>query len=228
MFGLNAYRDMLELLRSSGYRFVQFTSDAAPGDLLLRHDIDFSIDFALEIAELEAEMGIFSTYFFMITSNTYNLASKHNSELVKRIHKLGHQISIHFDPVVYRNIDVGLEQERNFFESRFGVSTNVVSIHRPGIFLDDNNRQLPGCRHTYEDVFFRNMIYLADSAGRDIRPAIAKLVESPLTRPLHLLIHPIWWTSTFERPTTTLQNWLRNQQAFLVEETRRNCKTFEG
>jgi hypothetical protein len=228
MFGLTAYCEILKMFRSAGFHFARFAPDAAPGDLLLRHDIDFSIDDALEIAEAEAEMGISSTFFFMLTSNTYNIASKRNSDLIRKIADLGHEISIHFDPVVYSDIDLGFNQERAFFEDRFGVSVDVVSIHRPGPFLNDNNRQLPGCRHSYEDDFFRKMTYLSDSAGRDIRPTVINLVEAPPTLPLHLLIHPIWWTSSSESPTATLQSWLRIQQEFLVYETRRNCKSFEG
>jgi hypothetical protein len=69
---------------------------------------------------------------------------------------------------------------------------------------------------------------LSDSAGRDIRPTVAALVAQPPAQAIHLLIHPIWWTSASESPTATLNAWLSNQQAFLIDETRRNCKSFEG
>ena len=48
---------------------------AAAGDLLLRHDVDLSLDAALRMAELEAEAGAAATYFLMTRVVFYNLDS---------------------------------------------------------------------------------------------------------------------------------------------------------
>ena len=45
------------------------------GDLFLRHDIDLSLDAALAMAELEAELDVRPTYLLMTESVFYNLAS---------------------------------------------------------------------------------------------------------------------------------------------------------
>ena len=44
------------------------------GDVILRHDVDLSLDAALRMAELEADAGAAATYFLMTGSVFYNLA----------------------------------------------------------------------------------------------------------------------------------------------------------
>lgn len=228
MFGIEAYRIILRSFQHAGFRFVPFASYSSAGDVLLRHDIDFSVDEAHSMAVAEAELGISATYFFMLTSNTYNVLSDHNRNLVRRIAELDHKVSLHFDPVPYANIDDGFRTEKALFESVFDTKIDFVSIHRPGPFLENNNRKLPGVLHSYEDAFFRELPYMSDSGGRDLRASLEELIAAGPHSPLHLLIHPIWWTVETCSPTATLQHWLAAQNLFLIEETKRNCKTFNG
>ena len=73
-FTLDHYDELLEAARAGGYRFAGFESPPGRGDLLLRHDVDLSLDAALRIAELEAAAGASATYFLMTESVFYNLA----------------------------------------------------------------------------------------------------------------------------------------------------------
>ena len=110
-FSLDHYGELLEAARAGGYRFAGFESPPQPGDLLLRHDVDLSLDAALRMAELEAEAGATATYFLMTESVFYNLASKEGVEALARLRALGHRVGLHavyphatldgrFDPVV--------------------------------------------------------------------------------------------------------------------------------
>ena len=56
-FDLAHYRELLDAARDGGYRFAFFDHEPEAGELLLRHDVDLSLDAALQIAELEAEAG---------------------------------------------------------------------------------------------------------------------------------------------------------------------------
>lgn len=228
MYGKEEYRDILKSFIQHGYSFEQFRHTGDSKTVYLRHDIDFSIRDAYEIALIENKLGIKSTYFFMLSSSTYNLLSEPNRMLVKEIQKLDHNISLHFDPVAYQDIDQGFLNERNIFNKLFNVDIDIVSIHRPGDFLINNNRKLHDCLHTYEDRFFKEMIYISDSGGRDVKQKLKDMAATKLDMALHLLLHPIWWTSKSEDPTQTLSSWLHRNSEFLVEETRRNCKTFNG
>ena len=54
-FTLDHYRELLQAARKGGYRFSHFDQPPRRGDLLLRHDVDLSLEAALRMAELEAE-----------------------------------------------------------------------------------------------------------------------------------------------------------------------------
>ena len=49
------YEELLEAAQAGGYRFAGFDRDPEPGDLLLRHDVDLSLEAALRMARLEAD-----------------------------------------------------------------------------------------------------------------------------------------------------------------------------
>ena len=65
------------------------------GDLILRHDIDLSLDAALRLAELEAAAGARATYFLMTESVFYNLASDEGERTLERLRELGHRVGLH-------------------------------------------------------------------------------------------------------------------------------------
>src|SRR6478736_4805823 len=110
-FDLDHYRELLDAAKAGGYRFAFFDHQPAAGDLLLRHDVDLSLDAALRLAELEAEAGAQATYFLMTESVFYNLASEEGRAATERLRELGHRVGLHavwprtelddrFDPVV--------------------------------------------------------------------------------------------------------------------------------
>ena len=153
-FDLAHYRELLDAARAGGYRFAFFDHDPQPGDLLLRHDVDLSLEAAIAVAELEAEEGAAATYFLMTESVFYNLASPPAERAVERIRELGHRIGLHavwpravfderFDRVVaWHNPDPPYMREPvdgavNVMEERFSGSYRS----------DSNQRWRSGCPH---------------------------------------------------------------------------------
>ena len=227
MFSLDQYKKLIFKLIENGLTpTTDWTGIASINTLLIRHDIDFSVDFAYKLALFESELGIRSTYFLMLTSNMYNLISRKNQKLVKRIIKLGHKVSIHFDPSAHEELEE-FENEKRIFEKIFNVEVDIVSVHRPGPFLDNNNVSLCGIPQTYSDAYFRNMKYLSDSGGRDVMPLIFEYLNGKRSQGLHLLIHPVWWIARQQNPTETLNFWRKKNSEFLKSEVRLNCKTYE-
>jgi len=55
-FDLAHYRELIEAARSGGYGFAFFDRDPQARTLLLRHDVDLSLEAALRMAELEHEL----------------------------------------------------------------------------------------------------------------------------------------------------------------------------
>lgn len=150
------YRELLQAAKTGGYRFAFFDHEPAAGDLLLRHDVDLSLDAALTLAELEAESGAAATYFLMTRSVFYNLASPEGEGAVSRLRELGHRVGLHaihpqldlddrFDPVVaWHNPDA------EFMREPLDGAVNVMqaSYFDPDHYRSDSNQHWrSGCPH---------------------------------------------------------------------------------
>ena len=94
-FTFEHYRELLGAAEEGGYRYAFFEGAPREGDLLLRHDVDLSLDAALRLAELEAEAGARATYFLMTESVFYNLASEEGERALARLRELGHRVGLH-------------------------------------------------------------------------------------------------------------------------------------
>jgi hypothetical protein len=155
-FDLEHYRELLDAARAGGYRFAFFDREPAPGDLLLRHDVDLSLDAALTLAELEAEAGAHATYFLMARSVFYNLASPEGERAITRLRELGHRVGLHavyprlelddrFDPVVaWHNPDP------EFMAEPLDGAVNVMQTgyFDPNHYRSDSNQHWRnGCPH---------------------------------------------------------------------------------
>jgi len=155
-FDVDHYRELIEAAKAGGYRFAFFDRDPDPGDLLLRHDVDLSLAAALDLAELEHELGAASTYFLMTKSVFYNLNSSEGERAIARMRELGHQVGLHavwpdaslddrFDPVVaWHNPDPAYMSEpveggANVMEPRFFSPETYRS--------DSNQHWRHGCPH---------------------------------------------------------------------------------
>ena len=101
-FTYAAYRDLLSLLRERGYAVRNYHNYMdAPRCVILRHDIDYSLQQAVELAELETEEGVQSTWFVLLRTDFYNVFSKSGTEALQHIRSLGHEIGLHFDEASY-------------------------------------------------------------------------------------------------------------------------------
>ena len=94
-FDLAHYAELLDAAGEGGYRFASFDRPPGAGDLLLRHDVDMSLDAALTMAELEAARGVPATYFLMTRGEFYNLDSRSGVAALVRLRDLGHRVGLH-------------------------------------------------------------------------------------------------------------------------------------
>ena len=227
MFNLKLYKTLIKRLLNAGLKpSTNWNKKLSKNTLFIRHDIDFSIEYAYRLALCESRLKIYSSFFFMMSTNFYNLLSSHNQKLVKEISSMGHKVSIHFDPTVYKNLKY-FKYEKNVFENIFGENVDIVSIHRPRFFLKSNNIKLSGISQTYQDVFFKKMKYISDSNCRDVFPQITKFLEEPRKFGLHLLIHPIWWMDMGSNPSKTINNWRNQNKDFITSEIINNLIVYK-
>jgi len=155
-FDLDHYRELLAAAKTGGYRFALFDREPAAGDLLLRHDVDLSLDAALTLAGLEAEAGATATYFLMTRSVFYNLASPEGERALVRLRELGHRVGLHavhpqldlderFDPVVaWHNPDPEFMRE----PLDGAVNAMQAPYFDPDHYRSDSNQHWrSGCPH---------------------------------------------------------------------------------
>lgn len=95
----------------------------------------------------------------------YNVLSGNDFQNVKRIRELGHSISIHFDPTIYMDFYDGLAMETKMFDVAFNEPVKIISLHRPNDFFLQFDSTILGVEHTYQNKYFRDIKYFADSTG---------------------------------------------------------------
>jgi hypothetical protein len=94
-FDVTHYGELLDAAQAGGYRFATFEAEPKAGDVLLRHDVDLSLEAALELARLEHERSAHATYFLMTESVFYNLDSQQGRETTRELRSLGHAVGLH-------------------------------------------------------------------------------------------------------------------------------------
>jgi hypothetical protein len=98
-FTVSVYHQLLFAIKQAGYTFFTFEdwcSGKAHGRyVVLRHDVDLKAFNSLEIAKLEAEMGIRATYYFRAKSESKQ------SEIIKAIVDLNHEIGYHYNDLCF-------------------------------------------------------------------------------------------------------------------------------
>jgi len=94
-FDLDHYAELLDAASAGGYRWAAFDHEPEPRDLFLRHDVDLSLDAALQMARLEREHDATATYFLMTESVFYNLAASEGRSTIDELRALGHHVGLH-------------------------------------------------------------------------------------------------------------------------------------
>src|SRR5262245_24675671 len=101
-FTLDAYRELLRRLVSLGYQTTDFQgADPAKRHLVLRHDVDMTLESAVRMATVEAELKLPACYFVLVRNGLYNPFSGLATAAMQQLGGLGHEIGLHFDTSLY-------------------------------------------------------------------------------------------------------------------------------
>ena len=161
-FSYGYYQYMLECALAANRQFLFFTEfdpTLHSHVVLLRHDIDISLQSAVKMARFEHSMGVKATYFIRLNSTFYNPFSQHEFPLLQEIINLGHDIGLHFDPSFYQNAGLdlleGVRREKNALGSMLGQEVNAISQHRPFSLGIKNLENEPLFRFCVSNSLFR-------------------------------------------------------------------------
>lgn len=195
-FSLEHYREILRAAGEGGYRFAFFGSPPSEGDLFLRHDVDLSLEAALEMAELEADEGVATTYLLMTRSVFYNLASHEGERAIARLRELGHQVGLH---AVHPEVELN---------ARFDP---IVAWHNPEpAFM---TAPIDGVVNVMEQTHFDPATYRSDSNHRWRSGCPHDELRAAAFPWLQLLVHPEIWVYPGSTMAATMQAMLDAQRA---------------
>jgi len=201
-FTFGGYENLLNALRAQDYSICSYqnymTYEKAA---ILRHDIDQSLEKALEFAQLEKQKDVQTTYFVLLSSDFYNTASAHNTAIIHQIKDLGHDIGLHFDETKYHSsIPLHIKDEISILTDILGFPIRSVSMHRPSKKTLEANYAFSNIANSYSSTFFRDFKYISDSR-RNWREPVLDIISNGMYKRLHILTHPFWYETKSTDPS---------------------------
>jgi len=198
-FSLNSYRDILKTGLEEGLKFLDFSEARAykgGRSCILRHDIDIDMEAAHRMARIEADLGVFSTYFLMLRSPVYNLFGRANFRYAQSILDMGHHLGLHYDegftPEKDYDLNEWVEKEARVLSDLLKKEIAVVSFHQPGQRVLQNEIKLLNFLNTYDKEDMSGITYYSDS-NMQFRVDPFTLMKDSSIQKLQILIHPVWW-----------------------------------
>jgi hypothetical protein len=161
--------------------------------VLMRHDIEFSLDGALELAKIDNCLDVQSTFFLLCTSD-YNIFEESGATIVKKILDLGHDIGLHYDMALFEGIGVDPEQAARqmiaLMETFWGTKIYSMSSHLP--MRSGLTFGIDGLVDVYEPLYLKEIKYISDSAQKWREGVITSILDK--YPKIHLLTHEYTWS----------------------------------
>lgn len=196
-FTYEAYRKFLKLLKQR-YKIVPFCEVSKKEDsfLILRHDVDASLDAALKLAKMENSLGVRATYFVLFSHKLYNLLQKDDLNVLRKIAEFGHEIGLHYDVAAHeaygRDLKKTLENEIILLEHLLDKRISSIACHNVSIMSgEDPFRNARNYINVYDPELCKN--YVSDSCRAWYLEHLAQLLAFKYEK-VQLLIHPFLWT----------------------------------
>jgi hypothetical protein len=202
-FSLGHYGELIEAAKAGGYRFGSFDREPQDGDLLLRHDVDLSLEAALAVARLEAELEAPATYFLLRESSFYNLDSAFGRAAIDELRSLGHRVGLH------------AVHPRAGLDERFDP---VVAWHNPD--PEYMREPIPGVVNVMQDGYFDPATYRSDSNQHWRNGCPHEQLAAGAFPWLQLLTHPEIWAYEGATMRASMESFLDADRAVRLEHLR--------
>lgn len=230
-FSHKSYLDLLHYIKGLGRSIGPFRDFPASGPyVILRHDIDFSIIKAEEMAELDRSAGVQSTFFVLLTTPYYNALDDSNLRALRRVLAMGHEIGLHYDcsGFEYLTHERQLARIRALIaclESHLDTEVTAIAQHKPT--AANTRPEFPGYRDAYSRRYFEDIGYISDSRMMfRVRDVYAFFRDHPRCQ---AVLHPIWWHArpqTREQIFSGLKQQLSAQFSQMIDEEDRVIREF--
>lgn len=191
-FSLDSYRELIQGGLTKGFRPMGFCDEPRDGrTLLLRHDVDYSLEMAVHVARVNAELGVAATFFILVRAHGYNPRSKASASRLEELVKLGQRIGVH--------VAGAAEDVAGDFEclSQEVQVERVFSWHNPTSAIIERYRDqesVAGLTNVYSRRFLDDALYRSDSNLDRRYEELASAFDAGMGT-VHLLLHPINWVA---------------------------------
>lgn len=201
------YRKIIKDIQSTGYYCDYKEAMSREHFIVVRHDVEFSMERAFQMSLVESEEGFSSTYFVQITNNSYNALSKQNIELMRDMSVRGHHIGLHYHlngQTDYLTVRDGVRDQIRIMSEMVGLNIDRYSFHRPVKEVYYYDIRIDGIINAYSKEFFSYADSISEDTKLDVKyisdskhkwnygyPDVATLEKYSK---IQLLIHPFSWT----------------------------------
>jgi len=206
-FTYKYYEAMLAKAITMGFCISSFEHYSSENEktIILRHDVDYTINGVIQLAEIEARLGVTATYLFRIHAHEYNVLTPHVNALIKTLLDMGHEIGLHNEAMTVsratnRDPMELLKIGKQVLELAADVQIKTCSEHRDvshvvhgtGKFNDHYDCHEAGIiNDSMESRFFKQMKYLSDANGVWREGDLLQHLDEH--NRFQVLVHPDWW-----------------------------------
>jgi hypothetical protein len=192
MFSLDSYRALLKVAIDGGFEAVSFNQASwPPKAMLLRHDVDYSLEMAVELARVNAELGVAGTFFILARGHAYNPTSRASVERIEALVTLRQRLGLHV-----AGGDDNIARDFEYLSEQFPLEP-VFSWHNPNPAILEKHRErevIAGLTNVYSTRFLDDALYCSDSNfGRTYADLASAFGTGRVA--VHLLVHPINWVA---------------------------------
>ena len=219
----NTLRDIKKTHRFSSYQ------DSSNDDVILRHDVDYSLESAVRMAEIEKKLEVRSTYFILFHSEFFNTFSPSSIKKIKQLLKTDHYLGLHYDASALLEINHDpsdiIKEEIEIMEKHFQTEIKVISAHDPSIQQKISLKLPSDILDAYAERFTLNRKYLSESVQYWREGCFCKNIYE--NKKLQILIHPVWWTKDGISMKNIMNNLLIEGNTKLNNLVNKDLKIYE-
>ena len=206
---------------------------------ILRHDVEFSVEKAYELAKIEHDqLGIASSFFFQIRNYSYNALAFKNINLIKKIHDMGHKIGLHVNSSglpSFEDLTLFIKNDVTILQNTLGLPIDRFSFHRPTHEMLELNIKIDGLINAYDKRYFHfyknkpsellNVYYFSDSEHRWKYGNPMSILEQPVKK-IQLLVHPYSWSKQGLDNLNNFNELIKIKYATMLQSMHDECRNF--
>lgn len=239
MFSYDDYKEIIRIIQATGRQAGYREALHRDRFIIMRHDVEYSVERAYELSKVEESMDFTSTYFFQWTNNSYNILSRKNMDMLKEMHERGHEIGLHYalnGMTDMEQVRKQIRKEMEILSTMFGFTVDTFSVHRPSKDILRENIKLEGVLNAYQDEFFT----FAENITQDTPVAVKYMSdanhiwrygypneENILSHDkVQILTHPFAWTRTGYDNFDNYKTLVQEKTEEMIQSINNECKDF--